>query len=355
MRCPDCGTETIGSSGVCAECGGRLLATRVRPRRPWWLFAVAILGALAICCVAGGLILALLSRPSTTAITVTSPTPERTTIASATATSAPQLTPDVFWRKYDSRELGISLHYPEDWFVAEDISLRQVVFASEEENLQVSGFLRGTSLAVTISSTEDLDVRTSEEAVQRVAESVSGAYPSTQLGQAESCRIGGHDGARISFEGEFSSQGERLKGWVAAAVAYDYVYVFAVAAPVEEWMEQQAILQAMLDSVELSEPQPTLVTPSSTPIGTAVPSTPTPTPRPVADLPVPGYPIRIALRRRILASVRTKARRSCARRTRSCGRARNRRHHWAHTGRGIQTNSHHGGWFHRIGRRTGRL
>jgi hypothetical protein len=71
------------------------------------------------------------------------------------------------------------------------------------------------------------------------------------VSQPETIDIGGAEGQIAFIEGT----DEDYMGFIAMAVANDYVYVFAaVASPASSWEDYELIFDAMLDSVELFEP-----------------------------------------------------------------------------------------------------
>jgi len=167
---------------------------------------MAVLATVSVVCICGSVILAVLLRGNPPAVLDASPTPTRTPRPSPSPTSAPQPTPETHWLRYESQRWGVSVQYPQDWLIAEDADLGQVTFAPQQENLQPVDFLRGTSLAIVVDASAELAVETSYEAVQHMATLMSDAYPGAELGEIQPYRIGGQDGALITFEGEFAPQ-----------------------------------------------------------------------------------------------------------------------------------------------------
>jgi hypothetical protein len=204
----------------------------------------------------------------------------------ASSTPLPAPTAQASWLTFSSTDLGLALRYPEDWLVAEDLGLMQVVFAPEREDLEVDEFLRGTSFAVVVNSTAESLIDAPEEALEQVAEFLTETYTDADVGEAEPFRIAKHEGARMPIEGDFTESGVRFKGWLAATIAYDHVYILVAGAPIDDWSQQQATLQAMLDTVALSQPAPTPLQPSPTGGATVVPATPTNTVAP--PVPISG-------------------------------------------------------------------
>lgn len=283
MRCPKCKTEVASGDQSCPECGERLPAAQTESGGRRWLLIVAILAVLFTCCAIGGTILVLLARDRAPSAAEASPTPTHSPVPSNTAvptlspTSLPEATPPALWTTYQSQDLGVSLRYPGEWLVEEDASSRQVVFALEQADLRVTEFLSGTSLAVFVSPADEWGVETAEQVLQQTGQALSQTFAAVQLGEIQPYTIGGQDGTWMTIKGEFGRE-VQLEGWLAAVVAYDHVYAFAAAAPLDEWPEYQPTLQAMLDSVELSPlaapppvPSPTSLA-TSTP--TAIPTTP---------------------------------------------------------------------------------
>lgn len=240
MRCPLCNAE-VGSDDIfCGACGKRLPSRPKGNRRTRTPVLVAIVLAL----VAGCLITGVL------AITLGGAIPSFLPVACPTLSPSP----GVPWLTYDSHELGLSLKYPEGWLLEEDLHVQQVVFAPEEENLPADAFLVGTSFIVSLSHSEVALLATPQEALQSAAQFLGETYPDTDVGEIEPRRIAGQDGAWMTIDGEFERKGTKLRGWMAAILAYDYAYLLAGAAPAEDWSSQQPILDSMLDSVRVSEP-----------------------------------------------------------------------------------------------------
>jgi len=287
MKCPYCGTEVTSEDLYCGECGKQLPSVPGESRRSRWPLIAAILGVLIVACIACSVIWILLPDGTDTVVSDVSPTPADTPAPSESNTALPSPTEQASWSTYSSTELGLTLGYPNDWLVEEDTSLRQVVFAPQQEGLEVDEFLRTTSFAVVVNRTEEPLVDTASQALEEVGGFLADAYPEADLGEIEPVRVAGQDGALMTIEGEFSEPGARLKGWLAATVAYDHVYIFVAGAQIEEWSQREATLQAMLDSAVLSQPSPEptapVVTPSSTsvPSGTGVSPTTAPTTTPV--------------------------------------------------------------------------
>jgi hypothetical protein len=287
MKCPYCGTEVTSEDIYCGECGKRLPAVPGESRRSRWPLIAAILGVLIVACIACGVIWILLPDGTETDV---SPTPADTAAPTASHTAVPSPTEQVSWSTHSSAGLGLTLDYPNDWLVQEDTSLGQVVFAPDQEGLEVDEFLRTTSFAVVVDRTEELLVDTASQALEEVGGFLVDAYPDTDLGEVEPASVAGQYGALMTIEGEFSEPGARLKGWLAATVAYDQVYIFVAGAQTEEWSQLEATFQAMLDSAVLSQPSAEPTAPAATPssTSTSVPSGTgaSPTPAPTATTPV---------------------------------------------------------------------
>ena len=277
MRGPCCDSEVESGDPYCAMCGNRLSETQGLFRSTSRCLILAILAIIAIVCVGGGIILSLLARPGLPASTDSSPTPTRPSMPSLTSTPPAEPTAPSIWGTYTNGQLGIYLRYPEDWLVQEDASLRQVVFAAEQDDLQVEDFQSGTSFAVVVNPSSELGTETPDVVLDNVSGRLSSTYQHLQYGEVLSLSIDGAEGALMYVEGEFSRLGAPLRSWVAAVVAYEHVYVFAAAAPLENWPEYQPVFREMLEAVQLSEPTTPAPTLSPTPLRSTMPITPTPT------------------------------------------------------------------------------
>ncbi|HUV73416.1 MAG TPA: hypothetical protein VMW79_03840, partial [Anaerolineae bacterium] len=160
---------------------------------------------------------------------------------SLTSTPPAQPTGPSIWGTYNNGELGIYLRYPEDWLVQEDASLRQVVFAAEQDDLQVAEFLSGTGFAVVVNPSSEVGTETPDVVLDNLSRRLSSTYQHLQHGEVLSLSIDGAEGALMHVEGEFSRSGVPLRSWIAAVVAHEHVYVFAAAAPLENWPEYQPV------------------------------------------------------------------------------------------------------------------
>jgi hypothetical protein len=275
MRCPYCDAEVASDDVYCGECGKQLTPAPREGMRSRWPLIVGIVGILVVVCLAGGVILTLLVGWPPTPTTEPTPSPVQSPAPMASSTPLPAPTAQASWLTFSSTDLGLALRYPEDWLVAEDPTLMQVVLAPEQEDLEVDEFLRGTSFAVVVNSTEGSLIDAPEEALEQVGEFLTDTYADADVGEAEPFRVAKHEGARMAIEGEFTEAGVRFKGWLAATIAYDHVFIFVAGAPIEDWPQLEATLQAMLDSVALSQPTATALQPSPTAGATAAPATPT--------------------------------------------------------------------------------
>jgi len=282
MKCPHCGAEVKSDDLFCPDCGKQLsaeLSMSVGIRR--WPLVVAVLAVAVTVCIGGALVLGLLLAGSRTTVLEPTPSPTWSPTPSLTTTALPEPTAPSLWTVYSSEELGISLNYPGDWFVQETVGQKQVVFAAEEENLQVAEFLKGTSFAAIVSTTSEVGTEAPDEILDELSGFLANAYGQVQFGEMLAPSIDGYDGTLMSVEGEFGSTGGPLRGWVAAVVAYEHVYVFTAAAPSEDWPEYEPVLRDMLDSVRLSQPTAPPAVPSPTMPATALPAAPAPTTLPM--------------------------------------------------------------------------
>ncbi len=266
MRCPYCDAEVAKDDLFCGECGRRLPAAPPEGRGIATPLIIAIVAAVLVGCVGVGAAVVLLGivPPFPLALPTPSPLPAPTSILTATLvpTSTPTPTP-IVWLTYESAGFGISMRYPQDWFTDEIPDANQVVFAQEEEYLNIEPFLRGTSFVIAANSTAEVGMATAEAIVQYASGFLWEAYPDAQVGEMELQPIGGEEGARITIEGEFEQEGVSMRGWIAAAVANDYAYMLVAVAPVADWDEEGNTLQAMLDSLELFQPTPATPTAES--------------------------------------------------------------------------------------------
>jgi hypothetical protein len=199
----------------------------------------------------------------------------------------PSLTPTtppapVPWVTHTSRELGFSLRYPEDWLVREDANRGQVVFALQEDDLQMEDSLSGTGFAVVVDPAWALGTEAPDVVLDNLSGRLSSTFRHVQYGEVLSLSIDGAEAALMYVEGEFSRPGIRLRSRVAAAVAYQHAYVFFATAPLEAWPEHEPVFREMLDSVKLSEPTAPAPAPSPTLLPSPMPVTPTTVPVPAS-------------------------------------------------------------------------
>lgn len=250
---------------------------------------MAAIALLFVLCLAGAATVALLAGQQRAVVPASSPVATETAVSLPTTSVSPLSTPGDSWTDHQSELLGVSLRYPQDWLLKEQAGINQVVFAPTEEDLQVSEFLRGTGFAVTVNTTGALGTQAPDVVLDQVSEFLATTYEQLQFGEVLSAPIDGQEGTLMYVEGEFGRPGVRLKGWVAAVVAYEHVYVFAAAAPVEDWPAYETTLRAMLDSVRLSPPRLAVGGPNAAPLPTVAVPTPTPV-VPASPSLAPGTP-----------------------------------------------------------------
>ncbi|MDH4209232.1 MAG: hypothetical protein OEV76_10190, partial [Anaerolineae bacterium] len=275
MRCPYCEAEVESGDVHCGECGQPLSAASQGPGRRWRPLAVAAIAILFVLCLAGAATVALLMSRPPAVVPASSPVATETVVSLPSSSASPLSTPGDAWANYQSEQLGVSLRYPQNWLLNEQADVNQVVFAPAAEDLQVAEFLTGTSFAVTVNTTAAFGTESPDVVLDNLAEFLAGTYEQLQFGEVLSAPIDGQEGALMYVEGEFSRPGVPLKGWVAAVVADEHVYVFSAAAPVEDWPAYETTLRAMLESVRLSPPRLAAAEPTSTPQPTVALPTPT--------------------------------------------------------------------------------
>jgi len=278
MTCPHCGAEVKSDDLFCPDCGRQLSSEQTQSlgvRR--WPLVVAILAVALFVCFGGALVLSLLLGGRSTTVLEPSPSPTWSPSPALTPTALPEPTVAPLWNTYSSDELGVSLDYPWDWFLQEDVSQRRVVFAAEEENLQVAEFLTGTSFAAVVNTVSEMGTEAPDEILDQVSGYLASAFEQVQFGEVLVPTIDGREGTLMSVEGQLGDGGEPLRGWVAAVVAYEQAYVFTAAAPAESWPQYEPVFQEMLGSVRLAAPSTAQAVSSPTLSPTALPAAPAPT------------------------------------------------------------------------------
>ncbi len=280
MKCPHCDSEVESGASRCAMCGNRLFSTRGLARGTSRFLILVILAIAGLVCVSGGFLLSSRARPGQPPSTDSSPTPTWTSMPSVTSSPPNQATAPSVWPTYTNVDLGLSLCYPDDWLVQEDARSRQVVFALEPDDLRGEDFPSGTSFLVRVDPASEPGTDTPDVVLDDVTKRLSSTYQHLQYGEVLSLSIDGTEGALMYVEGEFSRPGVPLRSWVAAVLSHQHVYVFAAAAPSEDWQEYQPVFREMLDSVRLSEPAAPAPTSSPTPLPSTMPPTLTPAPVP---------------------------------------------------------------------------
>ena len=231
MRCPYCDSEVESGDPYCAMCGNRLTKSRGLSRSLRRCVTIAMLAFAAVVCIGGGILLSSRARPAPPAPTDSSPTIAQTSMPSVTPTPPPQPTAPTLWATYTNPELGVSLHYPEDWLVGEDANRRQVVFALQEDDLQMEDFPSGTGFAVVVDPAWAPGTETPDVVLDNLSGRLSSTFRHMQYGEVLSLSIDGAAAALMDIEGEFSRPGIRVRSRVAAAVAYQHAYVFFATAP----------------------------------------------------------------------------------------------------------------------------
>jgi ribosomal protein L37E len=272
--CPHCGREAESGASQCAECGQPLSSAPGRPRRRWPVL-VAVVVVAAVVCLAGTAGLALLLNRGLPAAPLESPLPSESARPAPSATPSPSPSAGPSWQSYESSQLGVSLLYPQGWLLSEQPEANQVVFALTPEDLQVDMFLRGTRFTVMLNPSEAVGAETPDVVLDDVSGFLANNYQGLQSGEVLSVSIDGREGALVLVEGELTGPAVIVKAWVAATIAYENIYLFAAAAPVDFWPEYEVTFEDMLDSVRLSPPGVAAVIPSPTLQPTVAPPSPT--------------------------------------------------------------------------------
>lgn len=165
--------------------------------------------------------------------------------AGISATS-PELT-----RTFDKSPTGFTLRYPQDWEYLLPMS-GLVVFGPPKtlnENQTGSTF--------TIQRIDPLSVYgTLDEALDRYLRR-GPLRPDRQwakTGDVTTITFLGRDARQVEIQGKENAVSPELRAQVIATVAQNtFVYIVVLTAPSAEWEQQQATLQAMLDTLRLLE------------------------------------------------------------------------------------------------------
>jgi hypothetical protein len=187
--------------------------------------------------------------PTDTPTPTATPTPTPTPTPTLTPTPTEIPLPDM--DTYANDAIGISMSYPADWEMEPQESMGMVgAMFSTVADFSLGGSQDGAGLVMIAIPLKDYGLSGDDvdELWDEFAESVSGG---ADVGESQSYDIGGTSGRFATIE----STEDDYKGYVAMAAANDYAYIFvAVASPAESWEDYEAVLMAMLDSVEFDEP-----------------------------------------------------------------------------------------------------
>ncbi len=151
---------------------------------------------------------------------------------------------------YDNEALGVSFEYPADWYAEEIFSLFTVVSSVPFDIADESD--EGVGMFVTVDLAED-EGTVDEQFAEAMADLESGeAEGVTLLGEPEDILVDGKPAKRMtaSIEEEESGQVSRI----VLVDNGDSVVSFISFAPLDEWEDSVAILDAIVDSAEIGEP-----------------------------------------------------------------------------------------------------
>jgi len=187
-------------------------------------------------------------EPTNTPEPTKTPIPTETPVPTPTSTPTPTSIPLPEMDAYTNEQIGLSMDYPADWYMEEDEgdSTTSVIFSTEEDfdpgQVDGAGFgLIAVDLEGAITDVEELWDLFAGEASDE----------DTQIGDPEPSTVGGQD----AVGGSYASTADDAYGRLTMVIANDYGYVFlAVVSPVDDWEDYEPTFNALLDSVEFSEP-----------------------------------------------------------------------------------------------------
>jgi hypothetical protein len=188
-------------------------------------------------------------EPTNTPEPTDTPVPTETPVPTPTSTPTPTPVPLPELTSFTNAQMGLSISYPADWYMEEEegVSTSSVIFATEEDFEPDE--TDGAALGIVTVPLAGADLSGVEELWEAfAAEATDGE---TAIGEPESLTIGGEDAVR----GSYGSEEDDYDGWLTMVIAEDYGYAFlAVVSPAEDLEDYITTFDAMMDSVEFSEP-----------------------------------------------------------------------------------------------------
>jgi len=148
---------------------------------------------------------------------------------------------------YSSDTLGLRIWFPEDWVYEENSD--QVIFSNSAEVFETGDLESGAAMLVSGSSLPDVSLEEWFEDQATNLDFEEGGATS----DIETRTIGGQSGLIFTLEGLPVGSETPVKGFVAAAEYADWGYIFLRVLVVDEWAEQNTILEEMLNTVQFAE------------------------------------------------------------------------------------------------------
>jgi len=188
-------------------------------------------------------------EPTNTPEPTDTPVPTETPVPTPTQTPTPTPIPLPEMTSFTSAQIGLSIRYPDDWYMEEERdSTSSVIFATEEdfEPDETEGAALGIVIVPLLGVAELSGVEELWEAFASEA-----TDDETVIGEPESIVVGGQDAVR----GSYGSTEDDYDGWLTMVIVDDYGYaLLAVVSPAEDWEDYAPTFSEMLDSIEFFEP-----------------------------------------------------------------------------------------------------
>jgi hypothetical protein len=139
------------------------------------------------------------------------------------------------------------LSYPMDWLFKETEGV--VVFGTSQHVIAGGALTAGAGLALSVDPLPDSGSHSSDE----LCASRASVFTSEkmEIGGPQPRNIGGQDGAMVTLHGIPGLGETQIRGLVAATIWEGWAYTFVALSVADEWDAYEAILERMLDDIQL--------------------------------------------------------------------------------------------------------
>ena len=168
----------------------------------------------------------------------------------APAVATPTSTPTAGIKVYTDEEAKLSIQYPEGWIVERTIleGLNTIILRESVEE-------GAPELVILSGSAKDQNTDQFLDDILSLIQMLRGEVSQDwQIGEAELATLGERQGRRLLAEYTHATSGVRHKVYLLGIANDSLSYAFIADAPLDDWVQNWPIFEAMLDSLQLLEP-----------------------------------------------------------------------------------------------------